>query len=620
MNYIGNIKTTGIVALPPWRSRLLFVLLMFGFLILIARAVYLQTIQDEFLQQKGEARSNRVIGISAHRGMVMDRHGEPLAISTPVEAVWAIPQEVEVTAQQVKQLAQIMGMDAREVKSRLSDTTRDFVYLKRQLPPDQAEKIVRLGIPGISLRREYRRYYPSGEVTAHLLGFTDVDDNGQEGLELAWQSQLGGKAGSQRVVQDRRGRIVEDLASLRAPKPGSDLRLSIDSKIQYLAYREIKAAVAQHRAKAGSIVVLDAQSGEVLALANWPSYNPNNRAKPAAHLLRNYAVTDLFEPGSTLKPFTVAAALEAGKVTPKTLINTEHGAMQMGGWKISDTHPESMLTVAQVIQKSSNIGTVKMALSLKPEVLWRSLDGSGFGTETGSGFPGEASGKLRGYAAWRPIEQATLSYGHGISVNLLQLARAYTIFANNGELKSISLLKQESGVLGNGALKKVGLENISLENAKPTQLIYSPKTAQALLNMLESVVSPGGTAPQAQVSGYRVAGKTGTAHKLEGGRYVNQYIASFVGLAPVSNPRLVIAVMINEPNNGEHFGGQVAAPVFSNVMGEALRLLNVENDAPIKSDAPLLGISLPRPLPSDIPVRVNAPVAIPMADIRQGRI
>ncbi len=620
MNYIGNIKTTGIVALPPWRSRLLFVLLMFGFLILIARAVYLQTIQDEFLQQKGEARSNRVIGISAHRGMVMDRHGEPLAISTPVEAVWAIPQEVEVTAQQVKQLAQIMGMDAREVKSRLSDTTRDFVYLKRQLPPDQAEKIVRLGIPGISLRREYRRYYPSGEVTAHLLGFTDVDDNGQEGLELAWQSQLGGKAGSQRVVQDRRGRIVEDLASLRAPKPGSDLRLSIDSKIQYLAYREIKAAVAQHRAKAGSIVVLDAQSGEVLALANWPSYNPNNRAKPAAHLLRNYAVTDLFEPGSTLKPFTVAAALEAGKVTPKTLINTEHGAMQMGGWKISDTHPESMLTVAQVIQKSSNIGTVKMALSLKPEVLWRSLDGSGFGTETGSGFPGEASGKLRGYAAWRPIEQATLSYGHGISVNLLQLARAYTIFANNGELKSISLLKQESGVLGNGALKKVGLENISLENAKPTQLIYSPKTAQALLNMLESVVSPGGTAPQAQVSGYRVAGKTGTAHKLEGGRYVNQYIASFVGLAPVSNPRLVIAVMINEPNNGEHFGGQVAAPVFSNVMGEALRLLNVENDAPIKSDAPLLGIPLPRPLPSDIPVRVNAPVAIPMADIRQGRI
>ncbi|MEQ1814645.1 MAG: penicillin-binding protein 2 [Candidatus Nitrotoga sp.] len=588
MNHVANIKTTGFVALPPWRSRLLFVLLMFGFLVLILRAVYLQTIQDDFLQMKGDARSNRTIGISAHRGMVADRNGEPLAISTPVEAVWAIPQEVEITLKQVKQLAQIMEMDVREIKNRLSDSSRDFVYLKRQLPPEQAEKIVKLGIPGIFLRREYRRYYPGGEVTAHLLGFTDVDDSGQEGLELALQNQLGGKAGSQKVVQDRKGRIVEDLVSIRAPKPGKDLMLSIDSKIQYLAHREIKAAVVQHQAKTGSIVVLDAQTGEVLALANWPSYNPNNRAKPDVQVLRNYAITDLFEPGSTLKPFTVAAALESGKVTPRTLINTEHGTMTMGSWKINDTHPADRLSVAQIIQKSSNIGTAKLALGMKPEMLWRSLNASGFGIPTGSGFPGEASGKLRGYAGWHPTEQATLSYGHGMSVNLLQLARAYTIFANDGKLKPISLLKQETPVNGD--------------------LIYSAKTAHAILDMLEMAVQADGTAPQAQVNGYRVAGKTGTAHKLEGGQYVSRYIASFVGLAPVSDPRLIVAVMINEPANGQHYGGLVAAPVFSQVMGESLRLLNVPNDAPVKSEPPLLarvpvpGV-VPVSLPRDEPVR-----------------
>jgi len=558
MNYSSNIQAAKLTQLPQWRSQLLFVLLLIGMVILIVRVMYLQSIHNNFLQQKGDARSSRVIAINAHRGMIADRNGKPLAISTPVESISVSPQDVDATQEQVIQLARILGMNINEVKRRLFDTTRNNVYLKRQLPPEQVEKIVELGIPGISLRREYRRYYPGGDVTAHLIGFTDVDDNGQEGLELALQNQLSGKAGSQRVIKDLRGHIVDDVTSIRAPKPGSNLALSIDSKIQYLAYREIKQAVKQHHAKAGSIVVLDTQSGEVLALANWPSYNPNNRAKPNLQVLRNHAVIDQFEPGSTLKPFTVAAALEAGKVTPQTIINTENGVMQVGRHKINDSHDEETLTVAQVIQKSSNVGAAKIALSLPPETMWQSLNESGFGTETGSGFPGEAVGKLRDYDMWRPIEQATLSYGHGISVSLLQLARAYTIFANNGELKPVSLLKLDTPVSG----KK----------------IYSDATAHEIRDMLELATLPGGTAPLAQINGYRVAGKTGTAHKLEKGRYINRYISSFVGLAPASNPRLIVAVMINEPNNGQYYGGLVAAPVFSNVMGAALRLLNVPND------------------------------------------
>ncbi len=561
MNYASSIQIAGLAALPPWRSRVLFVLLLLGLCVLVGRAVYLQGIHNNFLQQKGDARYGRIIDINAHRGMITDRYGEPLAISTPVESIWAIPQDVEATPQQVKQLAQILGMNIEEVKNRLFDTSRDFTYLKRQLPPEQAERIVRLGVPGVSLHREYRRYYPDADATAHLLGFTDVDDNGQEGVELALQERLSGKAGSERVIKDRRGHIVEDVASIRSPKPGSDTALSLDSKMQYLAYREIKLAVEQHHAKAGSIVVLDAKSGEVLALANWPSYNPNNRARVELKAMRNHAVTDLFEPGSTMKPFTVATALDAGKVTPETIINTEGGVYTVGGRKIHDTHPETVLTVAQVIQKSSNVGAAKIALSLPPETFWRSLSETGFGTQTGSTFPGEAAGKLRDYKRWQPIEQATMSYGNGISVNLLQLARAYTVFANDGDLKAVTLLRQDVPSVG--------------------RKVYSQATALAVRDMLELVVKPGGTAPLAQINGYRVAGKTGTAHKLEGGHYVSRYIASFVGLAPASSPRLIVAVMIDEPDGAQYYGGQVAAPVFSNVMGAALRLLNVPNDAPL---------------------------------------
>jgi cell division protein FtsI (penicillin-binding protein 3) len=560
MNYASSIQTPGLAALPPWRSRVLFVLLLFGLLALLARAIYLQGIHNAFLQQEGDARYGRIIDISAHRGMISDRNGKPLAISTPVESVWASPQEVDATPQQVKRLARILDMDVAEIKSRLSDTSRDFVYLKRQIPPDQAERVVGLNITGVSLQREYRRYYPDGDVTAQLLGFTDVDDNGQEGMELALQQQLSGEVGSQRVIKDRRGNIVEDVANLRAPKPGSDVELSIDSRVQYLAYREIKRAVEQHHAKSGSIIVLDAKSGEVLALSNWPSYNPNNRDKPNPGVLRNRAVTDQFEPGSTMKPFTVAAALEAGKVKPGTVINTSGGVLAIGGYKIHDSHPDTRLTVAQVIQKSSNVGAAKMALSMAPEVFWRNLNEDGFGEPSDSGFPGEASGKLRDYRTWHPIEQATMSYGNGISVNLLQLARAYTVFANDGELLPVTLLKEDTPPVG----KK----------------IYSAKTAREVRDMLELVVGPEGTAPQAQISGYRVAGKTGTAHKLENGRYVDHYIASFIGMAPASDPRLIVAVKINDPS-GEYYGGQVAGPVFSTVMGGALHLLNVPNDAPL---------------------------------------
>ncbi|NNM80893.1 MAG: penicillin-binding protein 2 [Gallionella sp.] len=562
MNYAAN-RTTTPASLPGWRASVLFVVLVAGLSGLLGRGVYLQGIHNDFLQEKGNARYSRVIEVSAHRGVIQDRNGEVLAVSTPVQSVWVSPADVEANSQQIKSLAAVLKMNEAEVRHQLYDDTHDFVYLKRQISPDQAEQIIRLGVTGVSLQPEYRRYYPSGEVTAQLLGFTGQDDNGQEGLELGLQDALGGKPGSQRVIKDRRGHVVEDVASLRAPKPGNDVVLSVDSKIQYLAYRELQAAVEKNHAKAGAVVVLDARSGEVLALANYPSYNPNNRVKVSPQAMRNRAVTDLFEPGSTLKPFTVAAALENGKVQPDTVINTEHGVYTVGGRLIHDSHPEAFLTVAGVIQQSSNVGAAKMALMLEPKVMWQALSDSGFGAHTGSAFPGEAVGKLREANTWRPIEQATMAYGHGISVNLLQLARAYTVFANNGELKPISLMKLDAPAVG----KK----------------ILSDKTAFELRDMLETVVLPGGTAPLAQVAGYRVAGKTGTAHKLSGAHYVDKYVASFVGFAPASAPRVIVAVMIDEPNNGQYYGGQVAAPVFSQVTGETLHLLNVPNDAPLNN-------------------------------------
>ena len=514
--------------LPVWRARLLLLLVFFGFLVLAARALYLQGLRNDFLQQKGETRYARVVEISAHRGMVTDRNGEPLALSTPVESVWAAPADADLSVEQRAKLTRLLGIDATELIRKLAESDRDFVYLKRQLPPEQAAKVVQLNLPGIFLQREYRRYYPAADVTAHVVGVTGVDDNGQEGIELAYQDWLSGKAGSRRVIKDRLGHVVEDIESIRAPQQGRELALSIDQRIQYLAFRELKSAIALNEAKAGSLVVIDVTTGEVLALANWPTYNPNNRDTFKTGRSRNRAVVDLFEPGSTLKPFTVAAALESGLVSPGSMIDTEGGHYTIGNSTIHDAHPEGILTVTQVIQKSSNVGSAKMALAMAPQKLWTILSDVGFGTQTKVGFPGEATGRLRAYQTWKPIEQATMSYGHGISVSLLQLARAYSVFATNGELKPLTLVKRDQPVEG--------------------KAVISPRTAMAVRKRLEMVTQPGGTATRAQVAGFRVAGKTGTAHKLMGASYASdRYIASFVGFAPASNPRLVIAVMLTNP-------------------------------------------------------------------------
>jgi len=563
------------VRLPVWRARLLLLLVFCGFMVLAARAFYLQGLHNDFLQQKGETRYARVVEISAHRGMVTDRNGEPLAVSTPVESVWASPADANLSTEQRFKLARLLGTDPAELRRRLADSEREFVYLKRQLPPEQAAKVVQLNLPGVFLQREYRRYYPAAEVTAHVVGFTGVDDNGQEGIELAYQEWLAGKRGSRRVIKDRLGRIVEDIESIRAPQQGRDLALSIDQRIQYLAFRELKSAIAEHAAKAGSIVVLDATSGEVLALANWPTYNPNNRDTLKMARSRNRAVVDLFEPGSTLKPFTAAAALETGLVGPGSVIDTEHGRFSIGRRTIRDVHPEGFLTVSQVIQKSSNVGSAKIALSMAPQKLWAIFSAVGFGTQTRVGFPGEASGRLRAYQSWKPIEHATMSYGHGVSVSLLQLARAYSVFATDGELKQLTLIRRDQPAEG--------------------KRVVSRRTAQAVRRMLETVTQPGGTATRAQVAGYRVAGKAGTAHKLDGAAYAaDRYVSSFVGIAPATNPRLVIAVMIDEPGGKHYYGGEVAAPAFSNVMAGALRLLGVTPDAPPDNvippeSAPLIG-------------------------------
>jgi cell division protein FtsI (penicillin-binding protein 3) len=453
-------------------------------------------------------------------------------------------------------------MDVREINRKLA-SERDFVYVKRQLPPDLADRVSALQLPGIHQKNEYRRYYPAGEVMAHMLGFTGVEGAGQEGIELAFNSQLSGKAGSRRVIKDRRGNVVEDVESIHPPLEGQDIVLAMDSKVQYLAYSYLKQALEENRAKAGGVVVLDARTGEILALANLPTYNPNNRVKLVGAQLRNRALTDTFEPGSTLKPFTAALALEKGKVRFNTPIQTAPGKMTIGTATISDAHVHGTLTVAQVIQKSSNIGAAKLALSMTPDEMWTMFDSLGFGAPLKLGFPGEVGGRLRPAKSWKPIEQATMAYGHGISVTLVQLARAYQVFARDGDLLPLSLSRVD----------------VPPASGKP---VFSPQTAREVRAMLEMAVLPGGTAPKAQIAGYRVAGKTGTAHKLESGVYANKYVASFVGFAPVSDPRLIVAVMIDEPSNGKYYGGDVAAPVFAQVMSGSLRALGVASDAPLK--------------------------------------
>jgi cell division protein FtsI (penicillin-binding protein 3) len=557
-----NAATQGLVRFPVWRARLVLGALVSAFALLAARSLYLQALNTDFLQEKGDARYSRVIEVPATRGRILDRNGDALAVSTPVKSIWAIPGDVELTGMQPGKLAQLLGLARGELEKKL-ETGRDFVYIKRQVSPDTADAVAALGLKGFYQHREFRRYYPGGEVTAHVIGFTGVDDAGQEGIELAFQGHLAGKPGTRRVIKDRLGHIVEDVESIRSAQDGRDLALSIDGKLQSLAFTALKSAVEQHRAKAGALVAVDVRSGEVLALVNVPSFNPNNRARLTGAQLRNRVITDVFEPGSTLKPFTVALALETGRVTPSTSVPTAPGRLTLANHTIRDVHPAAVLTVAQIIQKSSNVGSAKIALAMPREAMWELYKRVGFGEAPQLGFPGAAAGKLRPYRQWRPIEQATMAYGHGISVSLVQLARAYTVFARDGELVPLTLVKSPAEVSGDKVL--------------------SAETARAVRAMLELAVQPGGTGPRARIMGWRVGGKTGTAHKLENGGYAaDKYLSSFVGFAPASAPRLVVAVMIDEPAAGQHYGGAVAAPVFAQVMQGALRMLNVPHDAPLE--------------------------------------
>ena len=554
-----------VVKLPAWRRRLLLVVVLSGFAALLGRGIYLQSYHKSFLQEKGDARYSRTLVLSAQRGKITDRYGELLAISSPVESVWANPSDVKIDAEQTKKIADLLQLKVEFINQKLANDEREFVYLKRRISPELAAQVMKLGVSGIYLQREYKRYYPAGDVTAHLVGFNGIEDKGQEGFEYAMDKALSGKAGSRRVIKDRSGHIIEDLVAVKVPQDGHDVVLSIDRRIQYLAHRELVKAVELHHAQAGAAIVLDARTGEVLAMVNVPTYNPNNPVNIQGKS-RNRAIVDIFEPGSTMKPMTVSAGFESGLYQPDTKIQTSPGFMKIGPATIHDSHAHGVLTVAEVIQKSSNVGASKIALSLDPKYMWSMFNQMGFGAKTNIGFPGEASGRVRDYKTWRPIEQATMSFGNGISVTLLQLARAYTAFANDGELKPVSLLKLQEA--------PVGVQ------------VFSARTAQSMKNMLEMVVLPGGTALKAQVLGYRIAGKTGTTHKLGPHGYEkNKYVASFVGIAPASNPRLIMAVMIDEPNiaNDQYYGGVAAAPVFSAVMADTLRLLAIPQDAPYRN-------------------------------------
>jgi len=542
------------------RRLFLVACLVLVMLVLVGRAVSLQVLDKEFLQGQGQARHLRVVDLPAHRGMIRDRDGEPLAVSTPVESVWVNPQELVGVQEGISGLAQLLSLDRDHVQQLVSrHPGREFVYLRRHISPTMAAQVKQLAIPGVYLQKEYKRFYPAGEVAAHVVGFTNIDDVGQEGLELSYDEWLRGEKGAKRVIKDGQRHTVEDVESIRRPRPGKDLVLSIDRRIQYLAYRELKAAVQEHKAKSASAVVLDVDTGEVLAMVNQPSYNPNNRNRLRRQNMRNRAVTDVFEPGSTMKPFIVAAALEDGRYQPGTPINTEPGWFRVGRNTVKDVHNYGLLDVTGVIRKSSNVGITKIALSLPGEDIWSLLSGLGFGVPTHSGFPGESAGLLVGYRNWNEIETATLSFGYGMSATPLQLAQAYAVLASGGILRPATFLRQEAAPAG--------------------ERILPQRVAQQVNTMLEEVTGPQGTALTARVAGYRVGGKTGTVRKsIAGGYAEDKYLAVFAGMAPVSDPRLVMVVMVNEPDNGEYYGGQVAAPVFSKVMSGALRLMAVPPD------------------------------------------
>ena len=547
--------------LAPWRMAAVGGLLLAGMVVVAGRAFYLQGLNTDYLQGKGDAVANRSLTLPAQRGQVTDRHGQLLAISTPVESLWARPGEFELSPEQHAQLARVLGVSPQALARTLARKTRGEFSVQRPVTPEQAAKIAAMGLPGLHLRREFRRYYPAGEVAAHVVGFTNVDDIGQEGVERAYQDWLAGREGQRQIQRDRRGNLIRDLAPIKTAQVGGNLALALDLNIQYLAHRELAAAIATHKAKGGSVVVLDAKTGEILALANQPHFNPNNRRNYQPGPMRNRAVIDTFEPGSTIKPFVAAAVLERGLFRPGSVIDTPE-TWRVGAKLVRDVHPHPRMTVTEIIQKSSNVGAVKLAMSLTPQQYWDVLQRAGFGERPGSGFPGETAGRLREAGTWKPVEHATMAYGYGLSVSLLQLTRAYMAFANDGEVMPVSFLKREPQEVA-------GVR------------VFSPAVAREVRSMMEAVTQEGGTGMRTRVPGYRVAGKTGTAHKLVDGRYAqDRFLSSFVGMAPASNPRLIIGVVIDEPSGGVYYGGSVAGPAFAQVMAASLRQLGLPPDAP----------------------------------------
>lgn len=544
-------------------ARATLVMAFFGIVAasLVARAVHLQVLDKDFLNQQADTRHLRTERISAHRGTITDRYGEPLAISTPVDSIWANPKEFASAVDSIPQLARALGVESQTLMRRITRSMdKEFLYLKRHLNPEQARQVLALELPGINVQREYRRYYPASEVTGHLVGFTDIDDQGQEGLELAFNHWLAGESGAKRVLKDRLGRSIENVESIRPAHHGKDLKTSIDLRLQYLAYRSLKAAIKSHEAHSGSIVVLDIKTGEVLAMVNQPAYNPNDRSQLAAERYRNRAITDIFEPGSSIKPLVVAAALESGQYRPSSIVDTAPGYVTVGAKKIEDSSNLGRISLTTILARSSNVGVTKLAMTLESDELWDTMTQFGFGALTASGFPGESAGMLTHFSNWQPISQATLAYGYGVSVTPLQLAQAYAVIGDSGKLRPISL--------------------VSLDLPNDGQRVITKETADAVRHMLEEVVRPGGTGTNAAVDGYRIAGKTGTAWKFASGGYSeDKYISIFAGLAPASDPRLATVVVIDEPGGKLYYGSDVAAPVFAGVMAESLRLLAVAPDA-----------------------------------------
>ncbi len=586
---------------PTWRVKFLVGAIGLAFLVLLGRAAWIQIVHTDFYLQQGANRYERRIELPANRGRILDRQGELLASSVPALSLWAIPKDFEATPEQSRRLAKLLNMSPQELRKRLGDNP-NFVWLRRKLDESAVHQVMALNLKGIHQIKESRRQYPEGEAAAHIVGFTNVEDKGAEGIELAYDKDLTGRDGQRHVIKDRLGRVVEDLGDLVPASDGREIHLSIDAKIQASAYQRIRDAVAMHKAKAGSVVVLDAQSGEVLALANVPSYSPGDRKNLTGAQLRNRALTDTFEPGSTMKPLIAGWALETGRVKPDSVIQTYPGKLQLDGSTISDSHPHGDMTVEEVIQKSSNVGTVKLAMQMQPREMWELFNAVGLGQKPQLGFPGVVTGRLRPYKSWRRIEQATMSYGYGLSASLFQLARAYTVFARDGELVPITLLRRDvpqeapdddarrlplafKGAVGDARGQPVSATRHAEAEMSPIKgtRVFSPETARAVRKMLAMVCSADGTAPLAQTVGYSVGGKTGTAHKQEGKGYAgNKYRSWFVGIAPISNPRIVVAVMVDEPGNGVYYGGAVAAPVFSQVVQQTLNRLGVMPDLDVQ--------------------------------------